>query len=236
MERRIVTVLFADLVGFTPLSERLDAEDVGTIQDAYFGAVLETIGRYGGQLEKFIGDAAMAVFGLPRTRDDDAERAVRAGLALVHAIDALAGRIGLETSELQVRVGINTGEVVTSEASPGSATQGDGSADGRVTGDAVNTAARLQTAAPPGRVLLGETTALAVADSIELEAVGPVVLKGKAAPVQASLAVGARPARSRELAMGSLHAPLVGRAADLARLHLAADGARVGAAEGLLLV
>src|SRR5450432_981136 len=155
MERRIVTVLFADLVGFTPLSERLDAEDVGTIQDAYFGAVLETIGRYGGQLDKFIGDAAMAVFGLPRTRDDDAERAVRAGLALVHAIDALAGRIGLETSELQVRVGINT-------------------------------AARLQTAAQPGRVLLGETTALAVADSIELEAVGPVVLKGKAAPVQAS--------------------------------------------------
>src|SRR5205823_3741980 len=79
VERRIVSVLFADLVGFTSLSERLDAEDVATVQDAYFGAVRETIGRYGGRLEKFIGDAAMAVFGLPKTRDDDAERAVRAG-------------------------------------------------------------------------------------------------------------------------------------------------------------
>jgi class 3 adenylate cyclase len=80
VERRIVTILFADLVGFTSLSERLDPEDVVTIQDAYFGAVRDTIGRYGGQLEKFIGDAAMAVFGVPRGRDDDAERAVRAGL------------------------------------------------------------------------------------------------------------------------------------------------------------
>jgi class 3 adenylate cyclase len=193
MERRIVTVLFADLVGFTPLSERLDAEDVGTIQDAYFATVRETIGRYGGQLEKFIGDAVMAVFGLPRTRDDDAERAVRAGLALVNAVDGLAGRIGLETGDLRIRVGVNTGEVVSAEAWSAGNPAADGPADARVTGDAVNTAARLQTAAPPGRVLLGEATALAVAESVELEQVQPIAVKGKAELLRVSLAVAVRP-------------------------------------------
>src|SRR2546426_10013867 len=87
VERRIVTVLFADLVGFTALSERLDAEDVSLVQDAYFAAVRETIDRHGGQLGKFVGDAAMAVFGAPRVRDDDAERAVRSALALVAAVE-----------------------------------------------------------------------------------------------------------------------------------------------------
>ena len=85
VERRIVSVLFADLVGFTSLSERLDAEDVALVQDAYFAAARETVDRHGGVLEKFVGDAVMAVFGSPRTRDDDAERAVRAGLAALVA-------------------------------------------------------------------------------------------------------------------------------------------------------
>ena len=91
-------MLFADLVGFTPLAERLDAEDVAAVQDAYFAAVRETVTRYGGQLEKFIGDAAMAVFGLDRAHDDDAERAVRAGLALVGAIERLGAQLGLGSS------------------------------------------------------------------------------------------------------------------------------------------
>src|SRR3954454_9021573 len=91
VERRIVTVMFADLVGFTALSERLDAEDVAEGQDAYFDTVREAVARHGGLLEKFIGDAAMAVFGAPRVRDDDAERAVRTGLALVAAVDSLRG-------------------------------------------------------------------------------------------------------------------------------------------------
>src|SRR5215218_5565716 len=153
IERKIVTVLFADLVGFTSLSEELDAEDVAAVQTAYFDTVRETIERYGGRLEKFIGDAAMAVFGVPRTRDDDAERAVRAGLALAAAIDQLGARIGLESGALAVRVGVNSGEVVhTPDAGPEEAI---------VTGDVVNVAARLQAAAAPGTVLLGETTALA---------------------------------------------------------------------------
>src|SRR6201981_3570568 len=91
LERRVVTVLFADLVGFTSLSEQLAAEDVTLVQEAYFDAVRETIARHGGQLEKFVGDAAMAVFGAPRVRDDDAARAGRAGLALVAAV-ARVGR------------------------------------------------------------------------------------------------------------------------------------------------
>src|SRR6187551_1373019 len=90
VERRIVTVLFADLVGFTTLSETFDPEDVAIIQDRYFATVRETIALYGGRLEKFIGDAAMAVFGVPRSRDDDAARAVRSGLALIHGVQQIA--------------------------------------------------------------------------------------------------------------------------------------------------
>src|SRR5215213_6465045 len=136
VERRIVSVLFADLVGFTSLSEELDVEDVASVQSAYFATVRETIERYGGRLEKFIGDAAMAVFGVPRTRDDDAERAVRAGLALAAAIEQLGARIGLDAGALAVRVGVNSGEVVhTPDAGPEEAI---------VTGDPVNVAARLQ--------------------------------------------------------------------------------------------
>ena len=116
VERRIVTILFADLVGFTALSEHLDAEDVALVQDAYFAAVRETIERHGGLLEKFVGDAAMAVFGAPRVRDDDAERAVRAGLALVAAVGRLGAEIGLEERALELRVAVNSGEVVYGEA------------------------------------------------------------------------------------------------------------------------
>jgi class 3 adenylate cyclase/tetratricopeptide (TPR) repeat protein len=210
VERKIVSVLFADLVGFTSLSEKLDAEDVAAVQSAYFDTVRETIERYGGRLEKFIGDAAMAVFGVPRTRDDDAERAIRAGLALSAAIEQLAARVGLESGALAVSVGVNSGEVVhTPDAGPEEA---------MVTGDPVNVAARLQAAAAPGEVLAGETTALAAADAIELGEVRVLELKGKAEPVLARRAVAVRPERSRDVAMGTLRAPLLGRTEELARL------------------
>ncbi|HET7686492.1 MAG TPA: adenylate/guanylate cyclase domain-containing protein, partial [Candidatus Limnocylindria bacterium] len=215
VDRRIVSVLFADVVGFTPLSERLDAEDMATIQDAYFAATRETITRYGGVLEKFIGDAAMAVFGAPRARDDDAERAVRAGMALLSAIEQIGVRLGLEPGELQLRVGVNTGEVVHATAGPDA---------GRVTGDTVNTAARLQAAARPGTVLIGELTALTVAEAIETTAIGTVELKGKAEPMRAWEATAARPQPSREAAMGALHAPMLGREAELARLRALTTG------------
>ena len=218
VERRIVSVLFADLVGFTSLSEQLDAEDVAAVQGAYFDTVRETIERYDGRLEKFIGDAAMAVFGVPRTRDDDAERAVRAGLALTAAIEQLAARIGLESGALAVRVGVNTGEVVhTPHAGPEEAI---------VTGDPVNVAARLQAAAETGQVLLGETAALAVAAAVDLDEPQALELKGKSEPVLARRAVSVRPEHSRDAAMGSLRAPLLGRERDLSVLLGEAERAR----------
>jgi class 3 adenylate cyclase len=216
VERRIVTVLFADLVGFTPLSERLDAEEVATVQDAYFASVRETIERYGGALEKFIGDAAMAVFGAPHGREDDAERAVRAGLALVAAVEQLGARLGLSPGELQLRVGVNSGEVVHAT---------DGPDAGRVTGDTVNTAARLQAAARPNAVLLGPLTALTVRETIELTDAGPIELKGKAEAVAAWEADRIRDEPSRDAALGSLRAPLLGREQEVTRLATMGAGA-----------
>jgi class 3 adenylate cyclase/tetratricopeptide (TPR) repeat protein len=229
IERRIVTVLFADIVGFTTLSERLDAEDVATIQDAYFAGVREVISRYGGRLEKFIGDAAMAVFGLPAAHDDDAERGVRAGLALVASVERLNSTLDLDASQppLQLRVGVNTGEVVATLSGQG---------EWRVTGDTVNTAARLQTGARPGGVLLGETTALTVADAIELEDSGPLELKGKAEAVRAWHATSIHSERSRERAMGRLRAPMLGRQAELDLLEEALARLAPGRSERILVV
>jgi class 3 adenylate cyclase len=219
-ERKIVSVLFCDLEGFTALSEELDPEDVVIVQNAYFTAVEETVRRYGGMLEKYIGDAAVAVFGVPRVRDDDAERAVRAGLALTSAVEHLNARLGLEETALRVRVGVNTGEVVQTEG---------GSERGPVTGDPVNVAARLQTAAPPGGVLLGEATALAVEGAIELESAGELELKGKAAPVRAWRAAAVRPEPAREHAMGVLRAPILGREDELRMLRAELERSRESA-------
>jgi class 3 adenylate cyclase len=220
--------LFADLAGFTTLSERLDAEDVAAVQEAYFGAVREALRRHGGLVEKFIGDAVMAVFGLPRTRDDDAERAVRAGLALVATVDALAGRLGLDESQLQLRVGVTSGEVAHTIG-------GVGETD-RISGDVVNTAARLQAAAEPAMVLIDEVTALAVADVIETGPHDPLSLKGKAEPVRVAIARTLRPDRSRDAAMGSLRAPTIGRDEELALLRAALARVAAGASERWLIV
>jgi class 3 adenylate cyclase/tetratricopeptide (TPR) repeat protein len=222
VERRVVSVLFADLVGFTSLSEELDAEDVTLVQDAYFEAVRETVARHGGQLEKFVGDAAMAVFGAPRVRDDDAERAVRAGLALVAAVQRVGAGLGLTPGALRLRVGVASGETVYGQAS---------AERGPVTGDVVNVAARLQAAGEPETVTIGEATALAVADAIELERLPPFELKGKAEPVPAWRAVGIHAERSRERALGRLRAPTLGRADELARL-----GALVGSTARVTVV
>src|SRR4051812_5072723 len=226
-ERRIVSVLFADLVGFTTLAEGLDPEDLATIQDAYFATVRDIVGRYRGSLEKFIGDAAMAVFGTPRAEDDDPVRAVQAGLALVHAIGDLGARLGLDAEQLRLRVGVNTGEVLVATG---------GIDEGRVSGDTVNVAARLQTAAEPGGVLVGELTALSIAHAVELEAAEPLALKGKTQPVPASRVVRMHAEPSRELAMGRLRAPMLGRDAEMARLWAVADDASRGASARVLVV
>ncbi|MGH2408369.1 MAG: adenylate/guanylate cyclase domain-containing protein, partial [Candidatus Limnocylindrales bacterium] len=168
-----MSVLFADLVGFTPFAEERDAEDVRDTLTRYFEIASDVITRYGGSVEKFIGDAVMAVWGAPTAREDDAERAVRAGLDLVDAVRALG-------PEIQARAGVLTGEAAVTIGATN---------QGMVAGDLVNTAARLQSVAPPGTVLVGEATMHAASAAIAFEQAGEQVLKGKTSPVPAHRAL-----------------------------------------------
>ncbi len=168
-ERRLVTVLFADLVGYTTLAEGRDAEDARELLSRFNDTARSVIGRYGGTVEKFIGDAVMAVWGTPVAREDDAERAVRAALDLIPAVAAL-------TEGLQARAGVLTGETAVNIGA---------TTEGMVVGDVVNTAARLQSAAETGTVLVGEATMRAASSAIAFEPAGDQELKGKAAPVPA---------------------------------------------------
>src|SRR5204863_5383570 len=146
-ERRLVSVLFADLVGFTPLSETRDAEEVRELLSRYFESCRRIISLYGGTVEKFIGDAVMAVWGTPTATEDDAERAVRAALDLVAAVSALGQELGAE--ELRARAGVLTGEAAVDLSAVG---------QGMVAGDLVNTASRVQSVAEGGSVFVGEAT------------------------------------------------------------------------------
>ncbi len=174
-ERKVVSVLFADLVGFTASSDRADPEEVLATLRPYHALLRTEIERYGGTVEKFIGDAVMAVFGAPVAHEDDAERAVRAGLRITEALTELNRE--REGSELAVRVAVNTGEaIVTLGARP---EQG----EGMVAGDVVNTASRLQQIAPVGSVVVGEDTRRATEKMIDYEPMDAVELKGKAEPI-----------------------------------------------------
>ncbi len=173
-ERRTVTTLFCDLVGFTSLSEHNDPELVDAFLRRYYSVARQAIESYGGSVEKFIGDAVVAVFGVPTLHEDDPERAVRAGLRLIDEVDALPGIGG---QPVEVRVGVNTGEVLVAlDVDPASG-------EGILTGDAVNTAARLQSAAPPMAVAVGEATHAATEKVFAFDACHPVTLKGKSKPL-----------------------------------------------------
>jgi class 3 adenylate cyclase len=201
-ERRLVSVLFADLVGFTSFSEGRDAEEVRELQARYFRTVEEIIARYGGRIEKFIGDAVMALWGAPHAFEDDAERAVRAGLDLVEAVRTLGAGI-------EVRVGILTGEAAVTMGATN---------QGMVTGDMVNTASRLQSAAAPSTVLVGEATQRAAAGAIAFEPVPDQVLKGKVSPVPAWQALRVVAQRRGVGRSEALEAPFVGRDEELRQL------------------
>jgi class 3 adenylate cyclase/tetratricopeptide (TPR) repeat protein len=214
-ERRLVSVLFADLVGFTTLSESRDAEEVRELLSRYFDTCRRLIELYGGTVEKFIGDAVMAVWGTPVATEDDAERAVRAALDLVAAVSALGDEVG--TPELRARAGVLTGEAAVTL----------GATDqGMVAGDLVNTAARIQTAAEAGSVYVGESTRRATEPTIVFEDAGSFELKGKEGltPLWKALRVvsGARGA----LKSTGLEAPFVGRERELRQIkdlfHVAA--------------
>jgi class 3 adenylate cyclase/tetratricopeptide (TPR) repeat protein len=201
-ERRLVTVLFADLVGFTPFAEERDAEEVRETLSRYFDLARETVERYGGTVEKFIGDAVMAVWGTPTAREDDAERAVRAGLDLVADVKSLG-----ET--MHARAGVLTGEAAVTL----------GATDqGMVAGDIVNTAARLQSVAEPGTVLVGESTMHAALAAIVFEDAGDTTLKGKSTPVPAYRALRVVAERGGRNRAGGLEAPFVGRDEELRQL------------------
>jgi class 3 adenylate cyclase len=207
-ERKVVTVLFADLVGFTARAERLDPEDVRAILTPYFARVRSEIETFGGVVEKFIGDAVMAVFGAPVAHGDDPERAVRAALAMCAAVDEL-NRNDREL-ELKVRIAVNTGEALVSLAA--SAAHG----EGVVAGDVVNTASRLQEAAPVNGILVGEETYRATRSVIRYEDAEPVVAKGKQEPVRVWRAVAAS-AGPGERAAGRV--PMLGRVSELGVLE-----------------
>jgi class 3 adenylate cyclase len=180
-ERRIVSVVFVDLVGFTSRSEQLDPEDVRAILTPYHGTVRDELESFGGVVEKFVGDAVMAVFGAPTAHGDDPERAVRAALAVRDSVAAL--NVEQPGLELRIRGAVNTGEaVVTLSARPALG-------EAMVAGDVVNTASRLQQHAPVGEIVVGEETHRATRSAIEYEPLEAVTAKGKTAPIAAWRAV-----------------------------------------------
>jgi class 3 adenylate cyclase/tetratricopeptide (TPR) repeat protein len=203
-ERRIVSVLFADLVGFTAASEARDAEDTRELLSRYFETCRRLIGLYGGVVEKFIGDAVMAVWGAPVATEDDAERAVRAALDLVAAVTALGDEAG--ASGLRARAAVLTGEAAVTIGAEG---------EGMVAGDLVNTASRIQGIAEPGQVLVGEATRRATEAAIAYEDAGLHELKGKAGLVPAWRALRVVSGTRGSLRSEGLEAPFVGRDREL---------------------
>ncbi len=198
-ERRLVSILFADLVGFTTLAEGRDAEDTRELLSRYFDISRDVIGRYGGTVEKFIGDAVMAVWGAPIAHEDDAERSVRAALDLVDAVKTLGPGVS-------ARAGVLTGEAAVTIGATN---------QGMVAGDLVNTASRLQSVAAPGTVLVGEATERAASRAIAFEPAGDQALKGKAAPVPAWRALRVIAQTGGRNRSETLEAPFVGRDDDL---------------------
>ena len=213
--RKVVTIVFADVTGSTALGERLDPEALRRVMGRYFDEMAAVIERHGGTVEKFIGDAVMAVFGIPRLHEDDALRAVRATIGMHEALEALNADLERDHGEgLAARIGVNTGEVVAGDPSAGQRL---------VTGDPVNVAARLEQSASPGEILVGEPTYRLVKDAVEVEPVDPLELKGKEERVTAFRLLGV----SADAAGHERHldSPIVGRTKELSLLQHALERA-----------
>lgn len=210
--RKTITVLFCDVAGSTALGEQLDPESLRRVMTRYFEMARSCLERHGGTVEKFIGDAVMGVFGVPAVHEDDALRALRAAAELRDSISALNEELERDYAvSIQVRVGVNTREVVT------------GTEERLATGDAVNVAARLEQAAPPGEILIGAETLALARDAVEVEPLEALVAKGKSEPVRAFRLVTVRkdtPAFERRL-----DAAMVGRVRELALLRQAFERA-----------
>jgi len=205
-ERKLVTLLFADVTGSTELAEALDAEVVRDLMGEYFALAREEIEALGGTVEKFIGDAVMAVFGVPVAHEDDPARALRAALGIRRRLGELNERLGAEDrSGLRVRIGVNTGEVV--------ATTAPRAGEGMVTGDAVNVASRIQQLAEPGQIVVGQRTA-AASPTFEYRVLGARQVRGKTAAVEVRELVG-ESTEASDRGVPGLRAPLVGRDAEM---------------------
>jgi class 3 adenylate cyclase/tetratricopeptide (TPR) repeat protein len=210
--RKTVTILFCDVTGSTAMGERLDPESTRRVMSRYFETMREAIERHGGTVEKFIGDAVMAVFGIPVVHEDDALRAVRAAADMRAGLGELNDELERDWDvRIESRIGVNTGEVVAGEG------------DSLTTGDAVNVAARLEQGAEPGTTLLGEATYRLVRDAVEAEPVDSLVAKGKSEPLRAFRL--SRLVEGAEFIPRRLDSPLVGRENELAQLQRAFDHA-----------
>jgi class 3 adenylate cyclase/tetratricopeptide (TPR) repeat protein len=210
--RKTVTVLFCDVAGSTAMGERLDPESTRRVMARYFEAMRAAVDRHGGTVEKFIGDAVMAVFGVPVVHEDDALRAVRAAADMRAALTELNEELDRDWGiRIESRIGINTGEIVSGEG------------DSIATGDAVNVAARLEQLAAPGETLLGEPTHRLVRDAVTAEPAEPLTAKGKSEPVAAFRLTGL--IEGAEFIPRRLDSPLVGRENELAQLQRAYDHA-----------
>lgn len=230
-ERRLVTAVFCDLVGFTPLSERLDPEEVREVQAAYFSAMNSQIERYGGIVEKYAGDAVLALFGVPVAHEDDPERAVLCALGMQQAIQPLGDTVRRRYRvELAIRVGVNTGEAVSGSW------DASGQQQAAITGDAINVAARMQAAAEPGGVLVGAETMRLARRRVRFGERQELTLKGKAEPVAAYAALGLKEQLQERWEAGErteYATPLVGRGQELEMILTTWQ--RTQAGEGQLL-
>ena len=219
-ERRVVTIMFADIIGSTQLADHMDPEDMRAILTGYFNLMTEQIRRHGGTVEKYIGDAVMAVFGSPIAHEDDPDRAIRAALDMQKALADFNQQRQLrdpDATRLQMRIGINTGEVAT----PGNVRSS--RRDFLITGDAVNVAARLQQSASPDNILVGERTYLTTRDVFDYQTIAPLRVKGKTEPVRAWVVLGLHNHTSaitqHPRGIDGLQARFVGRNLELALIH-----------------
>jgi class 3 adenylate cyclase len=209
--RKVVTVLFSDVVGSTDLGEELDPESLRRVMKRYFGEMQTVLERHGGTIEKFIGDAIMAVFGVPRAHEDDAVRAVRAAAEMREALERLNKEFERDWGvRILTRTGLNTGEVIAEDAT----------ASGTfVTGDAVNVAARLEQAASPGEILISDGTLRLVRSLATVEPLRPLTVKGKTEPVSAWRLLQVAPGAPRWVPR--FESPFVGRERELRELRAA---------------
>ena len=221
-ERRLVTALFADLSGFTPLSERLDPEALLEVIDPIIKALTDIVGRYEGFVEKFAGDALLALFGAPVAHEDDAARALLVAAEMHRELARLRTELGPEATDLTLHVGINTGHGVARMIGS------DVRMDYAVLGDSVILAQRLESAAPPGETYVGETTHRLGEDRFEFEPLEALTLKGKSEPVAAFRLIGERAAAERGPAAARHATPLIGREEEVRALGAVLDGLATG--------